>query len=390
MPRLFRLRTASYVTSHQPFALRLITGFALALTLGAPAATAQGRIDVLNNSGEITPLAGTTVIKETLDSVQYTRAGSERTENRPADRVIFIEYGKGSEAFESAQRALALGDTQNAINLFSTATRDEKPGWVSAHALLSLAEAQAQEEKLDDARASIKRFLVEHPDHRLLPRALLLSARYASAASDAGLAQSEVDRVKEMAASGKITADWSVRAEVAHGQNLLDAGRFDEARTAFATAEADARNAEKLTTERPDLTAQISALALRARSGSGAALLAAGDLATARSFFDTLERDGQNNPAIRAAALNGKAEADFLESGRMREAQLGFARVAVIGTGVPDQHAKALYYFGRCCEALGEQGVEPNGRTRAYQYYKDVEQRYPSTRWARMARESLP
>ncbi|MDG2149970.1 MAG: tetratricopeptide repeat protein [Planctomycetota bacterium] len=378
------------MTSHQPFALRLITGFALALTLGAPVATAQGRIDVLNNNGEITPLAGATVIKETLDSVQYTRTGSQRTESRPADRVIFIDYGKGSEAFESAQRALSLGDTQNAINLFSTATRDEDPGWVAAHAILNLAEAQAQEGKVDDARASVQRFLDEHPEHRLLPRALLLSARYASATGDAGLAQSEVDRVQQMATTGKITADWSVRAKLEHGQNLLDAGQFDEAGAAFGAAVAAARNAEKITPDRPDLATQIAALALQARSGSGAALLAAGDLATARSFFDTLERDGQDNPAIRAAALNGKAEADFLENGRMREAQLGFARVAVIGTATPDQHAKALYYFGRCCEALGEQGVEPNGRARAYQYYKDVEQRYPGTRWARMARESLP
>ena len=74
----------------------------------------------------------------------------------------------------------------------------------------------------------------------------------------------------------------------------------------------------------------------------------------------------------------------------LKEAQMGFARVAVTGAGVPDQHAKALYYLGRCAAALGAAGKETNGQTKANQYFKDVEQRYPGTRWARLARESLP
>jgi tetratricopeptide (TPR) repeat protein len=390
MPRLFRAPTAHNVTSSPHSVFRWIASAALALAALAPAGVAQGRIDVLNNSGEVTPIAGTTVTSETLDEVRYTRSGSKRTENRPANRVVHIEYGKGSAAYEGALDALASGDLQNAVNLFSAAVNDKTPAWVPAHALLGLADARNQGGDTAEARAAVQRFLDEHANHRLTPRALLLSARFASAASDDGRAQSDIDQVLSLVSSNKITVDWAARAHLERGQNLLDAGNFSDARTAFTAAEVAARDGAKDPGDRDDLVPELTRLGLEARSGSGSALLASGDLAAARTFFDTLQRDGQDDPAIRAAALNGKAEADFLDDGRMKEAQIGFARVAVIGAGVPNQHAKALYYSGRCSEALGEEGAEPNGRARAHQYYKDVEQRYPGSRWARLARESLP
>lgn len=390
MPRLLRPPTAQHVTTLQSPVLRRLASAALALAVLAPLGQAQGRIDVLNNRGEVTPLANTTVVAETLDEVRYTRAGSDRTENRPTERVIFIDYGKGSEAYERAREAMASGDLLNAVNLFSAAVNDKTPGWVSAHALLGLAEAQAAAQKPDKARAAIQQFLDSWPEHRLTPRALLLSARYASAAGDAARAQSDIDQVMALATSGKVTPDWSVRAQLERGQNLLDAGDFDAAGTAFAAAATAAADAAKRLGDRQDLADELASLGLQARSGSGAALLAAGDLAAARTFFRTLEQDGKNDPAIRVAALNGLAEADFRDEGRMKDAQLGFASVAVLGTGVPDEHAKALYYMGLCCEALGEEGREPNGRARAKQYYEDVESRYPGTRWARLAREKLP
>lgn len=390
MPRLLRPPTAQYVTSSLNSVLRWLAPAALALAVFAPAGVAQGRIDVLNNSGEVTPLTGTTVIGETLDEVRYTRKGSERTETRPGDRVIFIDYGKGSAAYEGAQDALASGDLMNAVNLFSAAASDKEPGWVSAHALLGLAEAQAQAGKTKEARAAAQRFLDEQPNHRLTPRALLLSARYASAAGDSARAQADIDQVLGLVSSRKLTPDWAVRAQLERGQYLLDAGKATEAGTAFTAAETAARDGAKRLGDRGDLADEMQQLGLRARSGSGSALLAGGDLAAARTFFETLQRDGQADPAILVAALNGLAEADFLSDGRMKDAQMGFARVAVIGTGVPDQHAKALYYSGRCAEALDADGAEPNGRARAHQYYKDVEQRYPGSRWARLARESLP
>ncbi len=374
--------------------LKRLASAALLLAAFVPAGTAfgqtAGRIDVLNNRGEVSPLAGATVVSETLDEVRFTRTGSERTENRPADRVVFIDYGPGSAAYSGAQAALKTGDLQNAVNLFSAAVNDKTPAWVSAHALLGLAEARAEQGQAADARAAVQRFLDEQTNHRLTPRALLISAHLAAQAGDPGRAQSDVDKVLALASSGKLTPDWAVRAHLAHGQDLLDAGDSDAARTAFTAAETASRTGASNLGAREDLADELGRLALAARSGMGSAILASGDLQGARSFFDTLERDGGDNSAIRVAALNGKAEADFLDDGRLKEAQLGFARAAVLGASIADEHAKALYYLGRCCEALGQQDAEPNARSRAHQYYKDVDRRYPSTRWARLARELLP
>ena len=203
-------------------------------------------------------------------------------------------------------------------------------------------------------------------------------------------AEAAIARVRSLVTADKLTPDWNARSHLEDGQNLLDAGKHAEARIAFAAAETAARDARFIVEDRSDLGPVLDSLALQARSGGGSALLASGDLSGARAFFDRLENDGSDDPAIRTAALNGKAEADFLDSGRLKDAQLGFARVVVLGAGVPSEHARAMYFLGRCSEALAEAGQETNGRARAHQYYKDVEQRYPGTRWARLARESLP
>ncbi len=366
---------------------------ALGVVIGflAPAGAAQaGRVDVLNNRGEVTPLAGATIVEETLDEVRFTREGSDRTENRPADRVVHIEYGRGSPAYESARESMEVGDHQNAVNLFSAAISDKNPPWVSAHALLGLAEAHGARGENAEAAKAAQRFLSEHGNHRLTPDALLLSARFASATGDAARAEQDIQQVLGLASSGKVTPDWAARAHLERGQNLLDAGKGSEARAAFDAAQRAATDGARDLGDRQDLADDLAALALAARSGAGSAILATGDLAAARSFFQALERDGGDDAAIRVAALNGQAEADFLDQGRKKEAQLGFARVAVLGASVPEEHAKALYYLGRCCDALDEAGREPNGRARAQQYYKDVERRYPGTRWARLARELLP
>jgi len=358
----------------------------------AQGAAAAGRIDVLNNRGEVRPLAGTTVESETLDEVRYTRAGSDRTESQQTKVVVHIEYGKGTPGYEGGLAALAQGDLLNAVNLLKAAAdaKDANPPWAAAHARLALAEALAQKGDTADARAALAQFRSDYPEHRLTPRALLLSARYASAAGEASVAAADIQQVQSLVSSGKVTPDWGVRAHLEHGQNLLDAGDHADARTAFQAAQAAAQRGRDIVEDRPDLGPVLDSLVLEARSGVGSAMLASGDLAGARSFFDALMNDGASDPAIRAAALNGKAEADFLDRNRLKDAQLGFARVAVIGAGVPNEHAKALYYLGQCCEALGEAGQEANGRARAQQYYKDVEKRYPGTRWARLARESLP
>ena len=371
----------------------LARSFSVAVLLASLVTGAAGqaaRLDVLNNRGEVTPLAGAVISSETLDEVRYERAGSGRSESRPTRLVVAVVYGSGGAAYDDARDALARGDLTNAVNLFSAASSEKEPGWVAAHALLGLAEAQALSGRTNEALATMDQFLADYPEHRLVGRALLQAARYASTAGDKARADADVQKVIGLVNGGKLTADWAARAQIEKGQNLLDAGDASGAGTAFTAAQGAARNGLANLGDREDLKPELERLALQARSGQGSALLAGGDLNGARTYFDNLMRDGQDDPAIRAAALNGKAEADFKDDGRLKDAQYGFARVAVLGAGSADEHAKALYYLGQCCLALGEAGEEKNGREKATQYFKDVERRYPASRWARLAREALP
>ena len=374
-----------------PIALvRTVLAAALLVTLPS-AAVAQGRIDLLNSRGEVAPLAGTTILSETLDTVQFQRLGSSRSESRDTSRVVHVVYGKGSPSYELAHAALEQGDLRNAISQLTTASRETSPAWMAPHALLELAELQSEQgaDHVNEALATVQRFLEQYPDHRVLPEALLLEARFASALGDRAAADEAVRAVLDLAAAGRITADWTVRAHLVLGRALLAAGDAKAAGKSFADTEQASSTVRSRLSDRPDLLAVVDQLALAARSGTGAALLGGGDVAGARAYFERLQRDGGGNAAIRAAAANGLAEADFMQN-KLKDAQLGFARVAVTAAGTPDEHAKALYYLGRCAEELAQAGAERNGRTAAREYFEEVQKRYPGSDWARLARESLP
>jgi len=363
----------------------------LALVALATPVWSQGRIEVLNSRGEVAPLGGTTILSETLDEVSFRRAGSERTETRPGARVVRIVYGPGSESLELARAAVEAGDLRNAITLYTAAASETDPPWSAAHALLELADVYARqgEDELDQARSSVQRFLDANPDHRLLPRALLAKAVYAAALGDATAADDAVRAVLDLARDERITADWTPRAHLTMGRAQLAAGDASKAGSSFAAAEQAADSARNGLDKRPDLLAAIDELALAARSGTGAAMLAAGDVAGARGYFQRLLEDGSDDRGITAAAGNGLAEADFREN-NLKDAQLGFARVAVTAAGTPEEHAKALYYLGRCSDALADAGEERTGRSAARMYYQEVQARYPGSHWSRLAQQHLP
>ncbi len=367
---------------------RLASGAALALLLAASAG-AQGAVTVLNRERKPAPQAGE-VVSETLASVKVKSGGRERSFD--TRDVVSIAYGRGSPAFEQGTRALADADFANAESLFAQAAQDTEPGWVAAHALLRQAEAAARRgaSRLPQAQQAVQEFLRRYPDHRLLPQALLDQARYASLASDAAGVDAAAARVLQLARDGKVTPDWAVRAHLLLADLQLDAGSGKAATASYAAAEQAAAAGQQQVADRPDLLASLAELSLAARTGTASCMLAAGDASGARSYYARLAADGQGNTAIEAAAANGLAECDFRDPARLKDAQLAFARVAVTAVGVPTERARALYFLGRCAESLGGKGLEPDSRQKAAAYYQDVLDRYPGTRWARLAQQSMP
>jgi TolA-binding protein len=368
-----------------PLALLALAASAAAFQAGA------GRIEVLNSRGEVAPLGGTTVLSETLDEVQFRRTGSSRNETRQTPRIVKIVYGAGSATLEQARAAVEAGDVREAVALYTAASNESDPPWMASHVLLELAELHASQGKdsLAQARASVQRFLDGYPEHRMLPQALLAMATYAAGLGDATAADDSVRAVLDLARDGRITADWTPRAHLTLGRALLEAGDAAKAATSFSAAEQSASAARRALADRADLQTDVDELALAARSGTGAAMLVGGDVSGARNYFRQLLSDGSGDGHIVAAATNGLAEADFLEE-KLKDAQVGFARVAVTAAGTPEEHAKALYYLGRCSDALADAGKERTGRTSARTYYQEVLARYPASHWARLAQQNLP
>lgn len=367
---------------------RLLAGAALALLLAA-GTRAQDSVIVLNRERKPTPQPGV-VVSETLAGVKVRNGDRERSFD--SRDVQSIAYGPGSPAFELAEQALAAGDFVNAESLFARAAQDAEPPWVAAHALLRKAASAARRgsTRLPQARADVEEFLRRFPEHRLLPEALLDKAGYASEAGAAAEAEAALAQVHELARDGRVTPDWSVRAHLALADQRLDAGDGQAAAASYAAAGKAAADGSRQVADRADLQAVLATLSLAARTGSASCLLLAGDVAGARRDYTRLAADGQGDPTVEAAAANGLAECDLREPGRLKDAQLAFARVAVTAVRAPGERARALYFLGQCAVQLGEQAREPDGRQKAAAYYQDVIDRYPDTRWARLARQELP
>ncbi len=375
--------------AHRAQPARVAAVLALALALCGGAVAQQGSITVLNRERKPTVQPGT-VVSESLVTVKLKRGEAERSYD--TKDVSDISYGPGSQAFENGLKALAANDLANAESLFAQAASDSQPGWVAAHALLRQAEAAARRgpTRLSQAREGIEQFLKRFPDHRLLPQALLDKARYAFLAGDAAATDAAVAQVLQLAKDGKVTPDWSVRAQLVLADLRLDAGDAKAATAAYAAAEQAAQAAQPGLADRPDLVPAIADLSLSARVGTASCMLAGGDLAGARAYYAKLAADGKDRADVQAAAANGLAECDFRDKDRLKEAQLGFARTAVTAFDVPSERARALYFLGRCAEELGKQDAEPDGRQKAAAYFKEVADRYPATRWARLAQQSKP
>ena len=356
----------------------------------ATPAFAQGRITVLNRERKPSVQSGVVILSETLSSVKIRRGESERSYDTVD--VVEVTYGPGSAAYEAGLKALAANDLSNAESLFAQAAKDATPPWVAAQALLRQAEASSRRgtARLPQAREALDEFLRRFPEHRLLPRALLDKARCAQASGDAVAADGAASQVVQLAKDGKVTPDWTVRAHLALADLRLESGDAKAAGTAYAAAAQAADAAAAAFAQRPDLQPVVAELALAARTGTASCMLAAGDVGGARSYYTQLASEGRGNAALEAAAANGLAECDFGDKARLKDAQLGFAKVAVTAFAVPGERARALYFLGRCAEELGRQDAEPNGRQKATSYYQEVIDRYPGSRWARLAQEAKP
>ncbi|MED5330345.1 MAG: hypothetical protein VX916_03550 [Planctomycetota bacterium] len=327
------------------------------------------------------------LLDESLTELKYRQGRGERTLS--TTDLVDIQYGPGSDSLEQGKAALESQNLDKAVAQFLLASQDTDPPWVAPHALLMQADASLRqgEKGVAVAMAAVDDFIKRFPTHRLLPRAWIIRISLSSSLPEADMAVAEVARLAD---DDQIAPQWRVEALLAKGNHLLDQEDLTEAAEAFKAAERAAADGERDVGDRVDYIPVLKALGLKARNGTGTCLLSSGDLSAARSFYQQLLQDGAKHAELAIAAQNGLAACDFRDGGRLEEAQLGFAQVYLTGARVPEEHARSMYYLGRCAESLAEAGTDSTGRQKAAAYFDELKHRYPDTRWARLAQEHSP
>ncbi|MEW6741124.1 MAG: tetratricopeptide repeat protein [Planctomycetota bacterium] len=361
----------------------------LGIAVGLATFTCDAKADrILRRAAQ--PIDGVEVTLEDYREVRHRRAsGPEQTIE--ASKVAAIEYDDTPAAYTEAVSALAQGNYENAIATFKLAAQQKtKHDWVKEYAALGTAQALkrwagTQKSRYADAIAAYKAFTKDYPKSRFYAEAQFDLGECESLSGSLEAAVKTFDTLREWAFNERIGVELEIKALDAIADAYLANAKASEARAAFnrvgsfATAQAEKAKDDLL-------KALLRGYAERASLKEGEILLLERKYPEAERFFEKLLNDASLAPDVRAAGLNGIGECQFAQSD-YKKAQLSFARARVIYFNEKVQAAKATYFLGKCALALGDR--EPDGPSRAREYFTEVVERFPNTEWAAKARGEL-
>lgn len=361
-----------------------LAGLALvALAVGTPALTAQ-RDQVLyrNAAGQAKTESGT-VVENSLAKVRIDIGPRERDfETGSVDRVVFGDvppaYAEGSAYFDR-------GDFENAAKQYQLAAGDASArDVVKAAARLRAAESWMRRGAADasafvQAKTEAEVFLADSPNNRSVPEARALLGRATWLGGDPAAAAEVFRALYQEAQGAEPTPGYSypvcyqsgvfaAEAFLATGDGATARTLFNELSGALATllASLDADDPSR---------GLLTALHAKAQLGEGFCLLADGQNAQARTFFQgQLSAAGKSNSAQRFGAQLGLAEA-LLADGNARQAQIEFAQVSAIDYTDRDNVARALVGLAECALQLSD----TDARKQADAWLQTVRDQYGDT-----------
>ena len=330
------------------------------------------------------------VVKDHYDEVSYKSAGLSQTMD--GFKVRTIDYGDAPDSYEMALDKLAEGEFENAASLMKAAMSESGVrDWIQVHGNFQLGEIHRRWGASERSKyaAAVRHYddaLKADDKTRLRPDILHGRALSHLGAGDVDKGLADLDTLAQEAFSNKYGVRWELIAVRDKATALDEAGRANDAKREYSKLEKNARSFagnDAIDAGDREFAAEMAGLA---RLSQGRVFIRDDKARDAERFFDNIVNDDKEVEGVRAAALVGKGEA-LAAQNKLKEAQFAYATVRVHHYSAEAARAEATYRLGLVAEALGSQ--EPKGSQKAQDYFLEVVQRYPSSRWAAKAQEKL-
>ncbi len=271
---------------------------------------------------KVTPLMGV-VTENSLESVRIERGGKESKYS--SDEIVRIVWGDVPPSFKDATVYAERRDFENAVAKFRVAATDAgaRPT-VQAAARLMAAEnlmrwGASDAMRFAECSTESDRFLTDYATDRAVPRAQWLKARALLLSGDAAGAAAGFQALYQHGANDPATPGYRredcLMAGLDAAKALLASGDTAGAKALFASLDtALAGLPAAAEAESPARHARLLAAQGEAAAGAGFCMLASGDAAGARSFFQGRLANTSATSTERNAARLGIAEAYLAEN----------------------------------------------------------------------------
>lgn len=336
-----------------------------ALSLGCLLALALPALadDIILRSGDAKN--GVTVMSESLAEVVYQEKGGAKGSIKPGTKVRLIIRDNMTESLDNALSFLGAGKYQSAIDEFNVVTSTSQ-GWQVEYAYHGLGRAKmmlgmkGDKGALSEAVLAFEKVIETNSSSRFAVEVQLYKGICKRLQKDFDGAIAAYSAAKTTA--GSVGDGWPERAGCGVGWSQLEKGDANAALSTFEGVVGSARSHPEVYREALSGWCEAAAKAGRAKDIEG----------------KIASMKGSKDRATLAVFHNGMGRIKFAEK-EYADARAEFVKVVALYYADPNEHARALYFAGRCYEALGEGDY-------ARTYRAELRSRYPLSTWALLAR----
>jgi TolA-binding protein len=317
------------------------------------------------------------VVKETVDSVKMVDDHKAALPEFTGAQVVSIKWDIPNNEFQLAEKQLESGNFEGAalgfkwvVDDFANFPREPAKPFV----MLQYGTSLYQAGKPEEAQEVFEKLMTDYPTSRYVGDA-------AGRLISIYIQLKNFNRAKELLRrlSG-MGANFAARAllleadiDLAQGKKADASGKY--ARVPGSTTDAEllalARLGQARCEEQPAKMRQAAEAAL-ALKGASPNILATAHLLVGNSLLEE------------AKALKDEAAKE-----KLLDAVLEFLRVSMLYPGNEATEGEAIFKAGECFKLLSKRPDRRPDRGRAAELYNQVRDKYPGSRWAKAASESL-
>jgi tetratricopeptide (TPR) repeat protein len=319
-----------------------------------------------------------TVKEENYDQTYYVYEGVATRQKYDTAKIKRVVYGEKPARFIEASDAMGSGDFGTAVAGFDELAKNKRnPHWVRQYSLYNIGRIyQEGVGDLKNAIAAWDRYEKEFPRGKFLPKALVASGLAYLTIGDEAKARSsfsKLERLKGLPEGAKKQAKyWTIKITQLKGEKAGNAGLINQALTQYRSL-----------LDEVEADSELQEVAILARLGIGDCLLALEKFGEALDFFKKIAASS-DDPDVLAGAFNGLGRCHFSKE-EWDEALISFLRTVILYDTNPEQTAMALFWGAK--SYMMRQGEDWKNRARSL--FRECMNKYPSTQWARQAKEEI-